>query len=47
MKLDPPPLVVLVSSRDADSYGAELRAAPVRGFISKWELSGHALASMV
>lgn len=46
-ELDRPPIVVLVSSRDAGSYGAELTAAPVRGFISKWELSGHALASIV
>ena len=45
--LDPPPVVVLVSSRDARSYGADLRTAPVRGFITKWELSGHALASLV
>lgn len=45
--LETPPLVVLVSSRDTESYGADLRAAPVRGFISKWELSGHALASLV
>ena len=46
-KLDPRPIVVLISSRDADSYGADLQAAPVRGFISKWELSGRALAAMV
>jgi len=46
-RLDQPPIVVLVSSRDADSFGDDLTAAPVRGFISKWELSGDALASMV
>jgi DNA-binding NarL/FixJ family response regulator len=46
-KLARPPMVVLISSREAESYGADLRAAPVRGFISKWELSGRALASMV
>ena len=46
-ELDAPPVVVLISSRDTDAYGADLRAAPVRGFIPKWELSGHALASMV
>jgi len=46
-KLDGPPIVVLISSREADSYGADLRAAPVRGFISKWELSGQTLASIV
>jgi len=45
--LDPPPTVVLISSRDAEAYGADLGTAPIRGFISKWELSGHALASIV
>ena len=46
-ELDQPPNVVLVSSRDAASFGDDLNAAPVRGFISKRELSGHALAAMV
>ena len=46
-KLDPRPVVILISSRDAASYGSELTLAPVRGFISKWELSGDALAAMV
>ena len=46
-ELDQPPIVVLVSSREADSFGDDLTGAHVRGFISKWELSGHALASMV
>jgi hypothetical protein len=40
-------VVVLISSRDAATYGSELTRAPVRGFISKWELSGDALAAMV
>lgn len=46
-ELDRPPSVVLISSRDAESFGNDLAAAPVRGFISKWELSGSALAAMV
>jgi len=46
-ELDQPPIVVLVSSREADSFGDALKGAPVRGFISKWELSGAALASIV
>ncbi len=46
-ELDQPPTVVLISSRDADSFGDVLTAAPVHGFIPKWKLSGHALASMV
>lgn len=45
--LDRPPIVVLISSRDEGSLGGDLATAPVRGFISKWELSGQALAAMV
>jgi CheY-like chemotaxis protein len=45
--LDPRPIVILISSRDAAAYGSEITSAPVRGFISKWELSGDALAAMV
>ncbi len=45
--LDPAPVVVLISSRDAATYGAALRRAPVRGFIAKGELSGEALAALV
>jgi DNA-binding NarL/FixJ family response regulator len=46
-RMEPRPIVVLTSSRDANSYGEALRAAPVRGFIAKRELSGEALATMV
>lgn len=46
-ELDPRPIVVLISSRDAPAYGSELTGAPVRGFIPKWELSGDTLAAMV
>jgi DNA-binding NarL/FixJ family response regulator len=42
-----PPHVVLISSRDAATYGARLAAAPARGFISKRELSGPTLAELV
>ena len=45
--LEPRPVVVLTSSREANSYGEVLRSAPVRGFIAKRELSGEALATMV
>jgi DNA-binding NarL/FixJ family response regulator len=41
------PRVVLVSSRDASAYGARLGAASARGFITKRELSGEALAALV
>lgn len=46
-ELDPPPAVVLVSSRDAGVYGARLREAPVRGFLVKAELSGDALRRLL
>ncbi len=42
-----PPAVVLISSRDARSYGPRLARAPVRGFLSKADLCGEALSSMV
>lgn len=42
-----PPAVVLISSRDASTYGARLAAAPVKGFIAKRELSGATLAALV
>ena len=42
-----PPAVVLVSSREAASYGPRLRQAPARGFIPKASLSGEALAALV
>lgn len=46
-ELVPRPIVILISSRDPASYGSELTSAPVRGFLSKWELSGDTLAAMV
>ena len=42
-----PPVVVLVSSRDADAYGDRVAACPARGFISKFDLSGRSLAKLV
>jgi DNA-binding NarL/FixJ family response regulator len=42
-----PPNVVLISSREAVSYGPRLEATPARGFITKRELSGSALAALV
>lgn len=41
------PAVVLVSSRDASTYGARLAQASARGFIPKSGLSGDALAALV
>jgi DNA-binding NarL/FixJ family response regulator len=40
---DAPPAVVLVSSRSRADYGPRVGASPVRGFITKSELSGDAL----
>jgi DNA-binding NarL/FixJ family response regulator len=42
-----PPVVVLISSREAAAYGQRLQAAAARGFIPKRELSGSALAALV
>jgi DNA-binding NarL/FixJ family response regulator len=42
-----PPRVVLISSREAAAYGPRLLAAPTRGFLTKRELSGAALAALV
>jgi DNA-binding NarL/FixJ family response regulator len=45
--MDEPPTVVLISSRERSSYGRRIDAAPVRGFISKRQLSGDALRSVL
>ena len=42
-----PPVVVLVSSREADSYGRRLERSAVRGFIAKSDLSGAALTAVL
>lgn len=44
---DDPPAVVLISSREADAYGSRLGEARSRGFITKGELSGKALAALL
>ena len=41
------PAVVLISSRDAITYGDRVRRASVVGFLAKRELSGAALARLV
>lgn len=41
------PAVVLISSREAPTYGARLTSAPARGFLAKRELSGVALARLL
>jgi DNA-binding NarL/FixJ family response regulator len=42
-----PPVVVLISSREATAYGPRVDAAPARGFLTKRELSGASLAALV
>jgi CheY-like chemotaxis protein len=42
-----PPVIVLISSREAAAYGPRLRAASAHGFIPKRELSGSALSALV
>lgn len=41
------PVVVLISSHDADHYGARLGASSSRGFITKRDLNGETLASLL
>ena len=43
----PRPTVVLVSSRDAVTYGEKLERAQVVGFLPKWEVTGATLAGII
>ena len=42
-----PPRVVLISSREASSYGSRLTSAPAVGFLAKRELSGASLSALL
>lgn len=42
-----PPAVVLISSREAAVYGNRVKTARARGFLSKRELSGPRLATLL
>lgn len=42
-----PPAVILVSSRERSDFGPLLDAAPVRGFVSKSELTAEALSELL
>jgi DNA-binding NarL/FixJ family response regulator len=42
-----PPVIVLISSRDAADYGSRIRRSGALGFISKAELSARALESVL
>lgn len=43
----PHPAVILISSRDSSDYGTLVSDSAVRGFISKADLSGAALADLL
>lgn len=42
-----PPVIVLISSRDAADYGRRIERSGARGFIAKEELSAAALAGLL
>jgi DNA-binding NarL/FixJ family response regulator len=42
-----PPCVIMTSTRDASDYGTRLSQVPVRGFVSKQDLSAHALTEFL
>jgi DNA-binding NarL/FixJ family response regulator len=42
-----PPAVILISSRDAESYGERIERAPVRGFVAKSDLSREAIERLL
>jgi CheY-like chemotaxis protein len=46
-RLDRPPVVILVSSRDGSDYGSLIAKSRARGFIPKSELSGGAIRSLL
>lgn len=46
-QLDPAPLVVLTSSRDAADYGTRVGTSPARGFVGKADLTGDRIAALV
>jgi CheY-like chemotaxis protein len=45
--LDPAPVIVLTSSRDARDFGSLISDSGARGFIEKAELSGEAMAALI
>jgi len=44
---EPRPAVVLISARDAVTYGDRVRRAPVAGFLEKRDVSGAALGLLL
>lgn len=43
----PGPRIVLTSTRERSDFGDEIDAGPARGFVTKGELSGSAIADLV
>jgi two-component system response regulator EvgA len=41
------PAIVLTSTRESSDFGEELAASPARGFVTKGELSGEAIAALI
>jgi CheY-like chemotaxis protein len=46
-RLDPPPRVLLISSRDADDYGSLIDESPTLGFLAKDQLSPTSIRSLI
>jgi|SRR5512132_2688704 DNA-binding NarL/FixJ family response regulator len=42
-----PPVIILISSREASDYGTNVDRSPARGFLSKTDLSARALAALL
>lgn len=42
-----PPIVVLISTRGEDAYRERMRTTPARGFLTKSDVSGAALARLL
>lgn len=42
-----PPAIVLTSTRERSDFGGEIEASPVRGFVTKGELSGETIAALI
>ena len=41
------PEIVFMSTRESSDFGEEIAASPARGFVTKGELSGAALAALI
>jgi CheY-like chemotaxis protein len=46
-RLEPPPAVILTSSRDGADYGSLIETSAARGFIPKGDLSGETIRALL